>query len=89
MEEVDEEEGDTSRRNLAPLNKSHILELSDATDDDEDKDMPALIPREDDGEDDDEDDNEGDESDIEEPEESAEAELGQLDHQMHVRLIGH
>jgi hypothetical protein len=83
MEEVDEEEGDTSRRNLAPLNKSRILELSDGTDDDEDKDMPALIPRED------EDEDEGDESDVEEPEESAEAELGQLDHQMHVRLIAH
>jgi hypothetical protein len=87
MEEVDEEEGDTSRHNLAPLNKSRILELSDGTNNDEDKDMPALIPREDEDEDeDDEDEDEGDESDVEEPEESAEAELGLLNH---VRLIAH
>jgi hypothetical protein len=66
--------------NIAPRNESHILELSDGSEDELEDDCPALIDIDDD--DDDEDDDNGEDDDdgdkTEEPEESAEAELGQL-----------
>jgi hypothetical protein len=72
MEDIDDDDKNlgTYPLNVAPLNRSHILELSDGSDD---KDCPPLIPRDDEdsvGQDD------ADKSDAEEPEESAEAELG-------------
>jgi len=66
MEEVDDEE-DTHPRNVAPLNPSRLLELSDGSDNDqEDEDIPELEIGDDDNK-----------EEEEEPEESAEAELGQ------------
>jgi hypothetical protein len=70
MEDVDED-FPTYPRNEIPLNMSRILELSDGSDDD---DCPPLITVEDDGDSDDEDE---EEEEVDEPEESAEAELGQ------------
>jgi hypothetical protein len=71
MEEVDDEDKNlpTYPRNPLPSSVSHILELSDGTDDD----CPPLIARED------EEDSDDVEEDVEEdvPEESADAELGQ------------
>ena len=68
MEEVDDEEDHP--RNVAPLNPSRLLELSDGSDNDEEEnDIPELMDINDDVENDEDD---------EEPEESAEAELGQL-----------
>ncbi len=58
---------------MAPRNKTRILELSDGSDDELEDDCPALIEIDDD-------DNEDDGDKTEEPEESAEAELGQLLH---------
>lgn len=84
MEEVDDDDENlgTYPRNVAPLNRSHILELSNGSDDEDG--CPTLIPREDD--DDDEEDDDG--SDAEDPEESEEAELGQLlAHHIHIMLI--
>ena len=81
MEEVDDE--DVYPRNVAPLSSSHILELSDGSEDDDDEDNcpPLVTADEDDNSDDDNDDdnnnNNADEASGE-PEESAEAELGQL-----------
>lgn len=66
MEDVDDEDDDFPNHPL-PSSASHILELSDGTDDD---DCPPLIARED--EDDSDDDDE-----VDVPEESADAELGQ------------
>jgi hypothetical protein len=79
MEEVDDDDENlgTYPRNIVPLNMSRILELSDGTDDD---DCPPLIPRDDDGDEDDDSDDDDDGSEPEKPEESAEAELGQLWH---------
>jgi hypothetical protein len=74
---------------VAPRNETRILESSDGSDDELEDDCPALIDIEidDDDDDDNEDDNnnDADNSDggsdkTEEPEESAEAELGQLLH---------
>jgi hypothetical protein len=80
MEDVDEDYGiyPGYPRNTSPINPSRVLELNDGTDDDEDS-CPALIPREDNGDDSNEDDgdDEDDDDDGEQPEESAEAELGQ------------
>lgn len=84
MEEVDDDDENlaTYPHNVAPLNRSHILELSDGSYDEDG--CPALIPREDD--DDNEEDD--DESDAEEPEESEEAELGQfMAPHIHIMLI--
>jgi hypothetical protein len=72
MEEVDDEDTNlpTYPRNPLHSSVSHILELSDETDDD----CPPLIAREDEEESDD-DENEDDDENA--PEESADAELGQ------------
>jgi hypothetical protein len=71
MEEVDDEDDILPNlpRNPLPLSASHILELSDGTDDE----CPPLIAREDDGDSDDD----VEDDVVDEPEESAEAELGQ------------
>jgi len=71
--------------NVAPKNKTHILELSDGSEDELEDDCPALIKIDDNNNNDDNnDDNKDDEDDggdeTEEPKESAEAELGQLLH---------
>jgi hypothetical protein len=72
MEEVDDEVA--YLRNMAPLNPSHVLELRDGSDDDNDEDnCPPLVMADEDDEVDNEDDKPSDE-----PEKSAEAELGQL-----------
>ena len=69
MEDV-EDEGDSLPRNVAPSDPSSLLELSDGSEnedsklDDSDNEAPASEPIEIDDE-------------VEEPEESAEAELGQ------------
>jgi hypothetical protein len=63
---------------VAPRNETRILELSDGSDDELEDDCPALIDIDDGDDDDDDDDDEGDKT--EGPEESAEAELGQLLH---------
>jgi len=66
IEDVDDDE-DAYPRNVAPLNPSHLLELSDGSDDEElTSELPDLIEVDDDSEDEDEED-----------EESAEEELGQ------------
>ena len=71
MEEVDDEDNNlpTYPRNPLHSSVSHILELSDDTDDE----CPPLIARED--EEDSDDDKDDDEDDV--LEESADAELGQ------------
>lgn len=65
MEEVDDE--DNLHQNVPPLNRSHVLKLSDRSDDE--------IPHPTAADDSDDDNNEG-RSDLEDAEESAEAELG-------------
>jgi hypothetical protein len=81
MEDVDDE--DDLPRNVAPLKKSNILELSDGSDDDHEPRVPVgdMVIEEDDDNDPppplvDDDDDDSDEED--EEEESAEAELGQF-----------
>lgn len=70
MEEIEDE--DAYPRNVAPLNKSSVLELSDGSDDEHnDNKCPPSVTADEDGDGD-------DEEVFEEPEESAEAELGQL-----------
>ena len=81
MEEVDDK--DVYPCNAAPLNSSHILELSDGSEDNNDEDdCPPLVTadEDDDSDNDDDDDDDDDNADeaFGEPEESAEAELGQL-----------
>ena len=70
MEEVDDEDDDLPNCPL-PSSASHILELSDGTDDD---DCLPLIAREDK---DDSDDDGDDDDEVDVPEESADVELGQ------------
>ena len=92
MEEVDDE--DDLPRNVAPLNESHILGLSDGSDDDHEPRVPGIGDmdiEEDDDDDpcpplevDDEDEDDDDEDKEDEDEESAEAELGQFYDQMFV-----
>jgi hypothetical protein len=75
MEDIDDE--DDFPHNVAPTNKSHILELSDGSDDsdnDMDDSFPPVVTEEDSEGDVEECD---DDEDVEEAEESAEAELGQ------------
>jgi hypothetical protein len=62
MEDIEEEE-DAYPRNVAPLNPSRLLELSDGSDDEGTRDVIEVYDNSEDG--------------YEEPEESAEAELGQ------------
>jgi len=63
------EDEDTIRpRNAVPKKASHIIELADGSEDDDDVDMPGLEPDDDDDEDESEEDEEA-------PAESAEAEL--------------
>ena len=71
MEEIDDD--DDIPQNVAPANKSCILERSDGSDTEMDIDLPPLVTDDDEGDDDDNCDTEEEE----EPEESAEAELGQ------------
>jgi hypothetical protein len=71
MEEIDNEEDFPC--NMAPTNKSCIIELSDGSDDDEeDQALPPLVTV------DDNDDDDKDKDKVKAPEESEEAELGQL-----------
>lgn len=76
MEEIDDD--DDLPRNVAPANNSRILELSDGSDDDNASDMdmdgpcsPLVAENEKEGA------NEDLEEEVEDVEESAEAELGQ------------
>lgn len=70
MEVIEDE--DLHPRNMAPLNKSHIIELSDGSDDDD-----PCLPLEMVDDNDDSDEEDGNEEEIEDAKESAEAELGQ------------
>jgi hypothetical protein len=67
-----EDEDIIQPRNTVPRKASHIIELADGSEDDDD-DMPGLAPVDDDDDDDDEND-----SDKEAPAESAEAELSKF-----------
>lgn len=81
IEEVDE---DTEQDNPRPTkqavrNPRHIIELDDSDDEDDEDPPPVLLDIEESDDEDDEDeaeDNHGDDIEMEEPEESAEAELG-------------
>ena len=70
MEEIDDD--DDIPQNVAPANKSCILERTDGSDTEMDIDVPPLVP-----DDDEDDDDDSDTEEEEEAEESAEAELGQ------------
>jgi hypothetical protein len=80
IEEIHDDDDDLPP-NVAPKNKTHLLELSDGSEDELEDDCPALIEIDDNDDDDDNEDDEDDGGDeTEEPEESAEAELGQWFH---------
>jgi len=66
--EVIDDEDDLRPRNPAPINSSHILELADGSEDDNDIDMPSLEEVDDSEDEDTEEEDEG-------PVESAEAQL--------------
>jgi len=69
-----EDEDTIQPRNAIPKKASHIIELADGSEDDDD-DIPGLVPVDDEDDKHDEDDEDEKEEDEEAPAESAEAEL--------------